>query len=359
MVDDETPNSFRLAPGHVALAAVVVWIATLLLGGPILAASADRPGNPLSWARSVHLAANVVTLTVVRTTWAQPTVAWAVAVTLVAQTALFAFAAAAALRLANSRPSGTTWAIIVLFPAAAWLALAGTGMHPLDAASALAGSGLLSQAASPDVGDFWLKLVPIAIAGGLAPFALARFVAGPDAGPQLRLVLAATATLFAVALAVAWPLGQPALAADVLAGGLTDLPADLPAAGRFATTFLVLLAGLRPTTLLVLALGTVALLRGRPDRPAGVAIAWLFAFVLLFAVTFVVLIALIPQRPADAVALLAAGAVSNHALTAVPPDATGPDAWVQATAMVLGRLLSIAALWWAVTRPRATVAAAG
>lgn len=95
----------------------------------------------------------------------------------------------------------------------------------------------------------------------------------------------------------------------------------------------------------------------KPGRELGLAVAWIGAIVVAFAVTFVLLLAWRAQLGTDDAATLAAGAISNTGLFRVPVDLTGRSLHALAAAMVAGHLLPIVAAWWMLmsTRVRSVI----
>ena len=112
------------------------------------------------------------------------------------------------------------------------------------------------------------------------------------------------------------------------AGGFIDVERSETA--RWATVPFVLLGpagggvggGLKVTTLVLLLVGGVRLLRGRAvDRSVGVAIVWAIGFATLAAVAALALRLAWPQAAADVVAITSAAAVANVAIGS--PTAAG------------------------------------
>ena len=139
------------------------------------------------------------------------------------------------------------------------------------------------------------------------------------------------------------------LAADVY------YPVSLPRATWWAMTLLMLAGaapgsptgGLRLTTLWTLWTGSRRLLRGEPPgRSLGAAMAYTGIFLSLVIALFFCLLSLEPQLPADRLATLAAGALTNTGLSHDPLSNTGISLYVLSLAMGIGHILPVAFAWW-------------
>ena len=105
--------------------------------------------------------------------------------------------------------------------------------------------------------------------------------------------------------------------------------------------------GLKLTTLAVLAVGLAQVLRGcAPGRVFGVAMAWLAALATIVFVTFLLLLGLVPEMPADRLLVLAISATGNVGLSHDSVSVARTGAYVLAGAMLLGRVLPLLVLWW-------------
>ncbi len=108
--------------------------------------------------------------------------------------------------------------------------------------------------------------------------------------------------------------------------------------------------GLKVTTVFELFRGTGrALRRQLPGRLFGIALAWLGLYLLILAGTLLALLALQPDLPADRLLFIAASAVSCVGLSHDPISMAGGGLIVLSIAMLLGRLVPLAILWWAAT----------
>ena len=221
-------------------------------------------------------------------------------------------------------------------------------------AKALGGGGVADASGA----TLWLVLFPAAAVGTLGPVLLAGDL------KQRRLATTATAVAFLASLALLTACAGPSaavLSVDARSAGFTGTSAvaELPAAGQWALVPVMLLGtagggaggGLKVTTAAALLIGLWRMTRGGTvGRTFAIAGVWLLAFAMLFGVTFLALIATLPQLPADRVAVLAAGCVSNVGLSVDPVTASGADAYVMSAAMLLGRVLPWGVLWWSATR---------
>lgn len=89
-----------------------------------------------------------------------------------------------------------------------------------------------------------------------------------------------------------------------------------------------------------------------PARVFAVAMGWVVAYgVLVFAATLG-LLAAEPGQPADRLLFLVVSAASNVGLSQNPVSTTGGGLFILSAVMLLGRLLSLAALWCAVAVAR-------
>jgi trk system potassium uptake protein TrkH len=105
--------------------------------------------------------------------------------------------------------------------------------------------------------------------------------------------------------------------------------------------------GLKLTTLAVLGVGLAQVLRGRaPGRVFGIAMAWMAALATIVFATFLLLLGLVPEMPADRLLVLAISATGNVGLSHDAVSVARNGAYVLAGAMLLGRVLPLLVLWW-------------
>ena len=376
----------RLA--RLALAAAGVWAVCLLAGVAYLMTRPSSGGNVISPRRAVFAAVNAATLTGFEMSWADAR-DWSVGgrgvlmlLILAGVAACWLVGTSALLRLGGGRTTGRAAAIVgVAVLVGPLVALAGAaGGASFDCLSAFANSGLtLGDVACGGV-QFWGVLVPLSVAGVLGPALLSsRFTRNNAPFSQnARFALAATAAGYLACLillvGVEWSAAAPplrdlplaaALATDARSSALVSRLDALPRATQWALVPVMLLGpagggvggGLKVTTLAVLLLGVARLLRGGTvGRTFAVAATWLAALAGLFLLTFLALLWALPQTPADRLALLAAGACSNTGLASDRVVAAGADAFILTGAMLLGRVLPWAVLWWSATRGDEAVA---
>jgi trk system potassium uptake protein TrkH len=194
-----------------------------------------------------------------------------------------------------------------------------------------------------------------------------------------RIVLRMTALLYLLGLAACMPWGDSAMTwraalATGSAASIDARTAGLPLVSitgmtRFAQWLIIALmmigaasgstaGGLKLTTVFELFRGTDRALRRQiPGRIFGIAVAWLGLYLLILAGTLLALLAVQPDLPADRLLFIAASAVSCVGLSHDPISMAGGGLVVLSIAMLLGRLVPLAVLWWAVcTTPDADLA---
>src|SRR5690606_6551141 len=130
--------------------------------------------------------------------------------------------------------------------------------------------------------------------------------------------------------------------------GFTDAAASLAPPARWALVPVLLMGGasggvgggIRALALAVVIVGLWRLLRGRAaGKTFAIATLWLATMVVLFGLTFLLLVEVSPQLRPDRIAILAAGAVGGAGVSVDPVTAAGADGYVLAAAMLLGRVL--------------------
>lgn len=381
---DPSPSRPNVTP---ALVAAGVWLLATLAAIPLYAVAESAPGRPLALGRCVFQAVNTASLTGFTTSWSNLSTAEAGSrwVTLgLVTVATLACLIIGLTALATLEGRSARWltrmaslifaAYLLIFVAPAAITL--TNGRAADEVPAFF-AGLLAfanggqLAVSPEAPQFWIALAPLAAFGALLPALLCGIgSSGPRLSGNLMANVAGMAVALGLSLLLLWPTAGPttsmaALATDARSSALTNGVEDVPRTGRWALVPLMLLGtagggtggGLKVTTAAVLLLGGIRLLRGGPaGRTFGIAFAWLLTLVVLFGATFLALLAVLPQLSAERVALLAAGACGNVGLTVDPVVASGVEAWILSTAMLLGRVLPWGMLWWSATRGDETIA---
>src|SRR6185503_17569318 len=107
--------------------------------------------------------------------------------------------------------------------------------------------------------------------------------------------------------------------------------------------------GMKVTALYHLFRGTCRALNRQPGlRISGIAAVMITSYLLLVLATTLALLATIPEVPGDRVLFLAASAVGQVGLSHDYIAFEGPGNYVLALAMLAGRALPMAILWWAV-----------
>jgi len=272
------------------------------------------------------------------------------------------------------------WYVVATFAAAALLAEPARPLKQaiVQAASAFGNSGLV-LGSLPAITDWrtHMVLMPLATLGALGiPVLL-------DLGGMIfghgrlsmhsRVVLAMTAGfyLFGFVLCVPWNNFGHLSSADRIADLATASAAsvDTRTAGlpvialssmpRMIPWMLIILmviggasgsaaGGLKVTTLYELFRGFARALRGQGvSRIFGITGTWLGLYLLLMLGTLLALLALQPELPADRLVFISISAISNVGLSHDPISMTGPGLMVLSAAMLLGRLVPLAILWYA------------
>jgi Trk-type K+ transport system membrane component len=107
--------------------------------------------------------------------------------------------------------------------------------------------------------------------------------------------------------------------------------------------------GIKLTTLWTIWTGGRAAMRGQaPGRVFAIALTWLGLYGLIVFVPLLFLLATEPGQPGDRLLFLVVSAVSNVGLAQNPVSIVGPGMFVLSAAMLLGRILPLAILWWVV-----------
>ena len=243
-------------------------------------------------------------------------------------------------------------------------------------ASAFGNSGLYLGGLPPMTGwQTQVVLLPLAVLGSLGlPVLMQCYDALLRRGrlsAHSRTVLAMTAAIYLVLTAVLMvahlPIGDSATALPAAASSSTaavnartlGLPFEYAQEWPAAMQWIVLLGmlvggspggtagGLKTTTLVVLAKGTLRSLRGQaPGRAYGMAVAFTGAYLLLIVAAFVVLTATESQLAASRLFFETASAVGNVGLSFDPVTMVTPGLDVLGAAALLGRLLPLLVLWW-------------
>ncbi|MDQ3441428.1 MAG: hypothetical protein M3478_13885 [Planctomycetota bacterium] len=107
------------------------------------------------------------------------------------------------------------------------------------------------------------------------------------------------------------------------------------------------------TTIWKIGRGLRSAMRGEaPGRVFAIAMTWLGLYALLVFVTVLCLLATEPGQPGDRLLFLAVSAVSNVGLAHNPVSIVKEGMFVLSAAMLLGRLVPLAILWWVVAVTR-------
>ena len=242
-----------------------------------------------------------------------------------------------------------------------------------QAASAFGNSGLY-LGRLPSVAEWrtHVALMPLAFLGALSIPVLLEitdliFLRRP---PSLnsRVVLAISAALYLMGLILLTPWGRADLATVLAAGSglsIDSRSAGLPlyalgSLSRVSQWVLIVLmligaapgsagGGMKVTALFHLFRGTKRALNRQPGlRITGIAAVMIVSYLALVLVTTLALLATIPEVPGERVLFLAASAVGQVGLSHDYIAFQGAGNYVLSAAMLLGRALPLAILWWAV-----------
>ena len=342
----------------------------------------------MSWPRATFFVMNAASLTGFDTTWApagQLTRAHtAIALLVIIVTAALSTVIATAAFVCVARLAWT-WRkvcnVSVLFLAALMIAaflleIVARRNLPTAAWNACIVStagGMVAGESGASALVLWSGRFPLAFLAAMGPFVLLDTFCRRGGRPHSsvsRLTWMAVPISFVCALALVVGAAmlemkaEAALAATIAAtdargAGFTDAAVQVSHPARWALVPVLLLGGasggvgggIKAITAAVLAIGLYRLLRGgRVGRTFAIAALLLTSFVLLFGATFLVLLQVQPQLRADRAAVLAAAACGNAGVSIDPVGATAADAYVLATAMLLGRALPWVFLWWSAAR---------
>lgn len=254
--------------------------------------------------------------------------------------------------------------------------LAGGGRGVFDAVfqavSALGNCGLhlgpLPDVASPPT---HLVLLPLATLGALGiPVLLSATQAVRRRAPlhaYARLVLVLWAASYAVGFTALtllggprdWPGAMATASVQAVNSRSAGLPFPMGEARPGHWVLMILMAvggvsgaaagGIKLTSLWKIVAGTRNAMRGgAPGRVFGIALAWLGLYGLLVLVTVLCLLGTEPGQPGDRLLFLAVSAASNVGLAQNPVSIVKEGMFVLSVAMLLGRVLPLAVLWWVV-----------
>ena len=254
--------------------------------------------------------------------------------------------------------------------------LTGRGRSVFDAmfqaASAFGNSGLLAGALPGiDGARTHLVLLPLSILGALGIPVLLCIVASirqrKPLHPYVRLVLTLWggsyfAGLIALTLLDGLPEWRDAIATasvQSINSRTTGLPFPMGEArpGHWVVMLLMSIGGvsgaaaggIKLTTIWKVFGGLRSAMRGEaPGRVFAIALTWLGLYGLLVFVTTLCLLATEPGQPGDRLLFLAISAVSNVGLSHNPVSIVKEGMFVLSAAMLLGRLVPLAILWWVV-----------
>jgi trk system potassium uptake protein TrkH len=255
-----------------------------------------------------------------------------------------------------------------------------------QAASAFGNCGLV-LGRLPDVLNWRTQVVllPLALIGGLGIPVLLEIGSSLTQlrrpHPHATAALTASAGVYLVGLGLIvlfeW-LGESSVRKAVILGSTEmlnsrtlGLPFDSFAVLGRSSQWIVLVAmaigacpggtggGIKCTTLVVLGRDSARLLAGRPvGRMLAVACVWVTTFLVLSLATTLCLLLSEPQMTADQLLFLSVSALSNCGTSHEPIAITGAGLYVLSSAMLAGRFLPLAILWWAARNvPDADIAA--
>ncbi len=257
------------------------------------------------------------------------------------------------------------------------IALSGSGRGVLEsvflAVSAFGNSGL-HLGALPDVTDgrTHAVLMPLSLLGAIGVPALLCIAHSirrrVPLHPYVRLILmlwAASYVIGFVALTLlngerAWLDAMASASAQSINSRTTGLPFPIGATRAGHWMLMVLMAvggisgaaagGIKLTTLWKIYTGTRVAMRGEaPGRVFAIALGWLGVYALLVFVTVLCLLATEPGQPGDRLLFLVISAASNVGLAQNPVSIVKEGMFVLSAAMLLGRILPLAILWWVVS----------
>ena len=257
--------------------------------------------------------------------------------------------------------------------------LAGRGRSVFEAvflaASAFGNSGLLTGALpGADAARTHLVLQPLSILGALGiPVLLcigAAIRQRTPLHPYVRLVLVIWGASYLIGLIALTCLSGDDMRDAITTGSVqaintrtTGFPYTMGDTRPGQWVLMLLMAvggvsgaaagGIKLTTLWKITTGVRTAMRGgAPGRVFAIALTWLGLYALLVFVTTVSLLATEPGQPGDRLLFLAVSAVSNVGLAHNPVSIVKEGMFVLSTAMLLGRLVPLAILWWVVTATR-------
>ncbi len=260
------------------------------------------------------------------------------------------------------------------------ITLRGRGRSAFDAifqaASAFGNSGLLVGALPGiDGARTHLVLLPLSILGALGIPVLLCIVAAirqrTPLRPYVRLVLMLWGASYVIGfIALTLLDGAPEWRDAIATGSVqsinsrtTGLPFPMGEArpGHWVVMLLMAIGGvsgaaaggIKLMTIWKIGRGLRSAMRGEaPGRVFAIATTWLGLYGLLVLVTTVCLLATEPGQPGDRLLFLAVSAVSNVGLAHNPVSIVKEGMFVLSAAMLLGRLVPLAILWWVVAVTR-------
>lgn len=370
---------------------VAIYLLLVLIGFIVFRHPATMiRGNEMSVDRAMFTSVNAVTLTGFQQTLALDEYRWPGRITALLLTIGGTLTALVAGGMAVSRIARLGWsdraivvaacvaqAVVMIVGTLALLSGGRDGFEALFlAVSAFGNSGLhVGRLPEIDSPQTHLVLLPLALLGGLGipvlltiGLALRRRTPLP---PYVRLALALWAGSYVVGLIALMLLNMEGDPRDALATAsvqsinsrTTGLPFAMGNARPGDWILIVLMAvggvsgaaagGIKVTTLWKLFTGTRAALRGEaPGRVFAIAITWLGLYGVLVFVTLLCLLATEPGQPGDRLLFLVVSAVSNVGLAQNPVAIVKEGMFVLSAAMLLGRVLPLAILWWVVSVAR-------
>lgn len=380
------------APGEsIVWRFVAIYLLLVLIGFIVFRHPATMiRGNEMSVDRAMFTSVNAVTLTGFAQTLPLDEYRWPGKITALLLTISGTLTTLVAGGMAVSRIARLGWSDRAIVIAACvveavvivvgTLALLGGGRDAFEsifqAVSAFGNSGLhVGALPEVDSGQTHAVLMPAALLGGIGiPVLLTIGVTlrrRTPLPPYVRVALALWAGSYVVGLIALTFLSGQREWRDALAmasvqsinSRTTGLPFPLGDArpGQWVLIVLMVIGGvsgtaaggIKLTTLWALFAGTRAALRGEnPGRVFAIAMTWVGTYGLLVFVTLLCLLATEPGQPGDRLLFLVVSAISNVGLAQNPVSIVKEGMFVLSAAMLLGRILPLAILWWVVSVAR-------
>jgi len=222
-----------------------------------------------------------------------------------------------------------------------------------------------------------LVLLPLGLFGGLGILVLMDLTAAIALGKRLHAytvaILAMTAAIYLIGVSliftIEWLDGKDVHQAAIVGSAVVmnsrtlGFPLDTLGLVSRPSQWIVLLlmaiggsgagtaGGIKITTFFGIGRGAIRAMCGKAvDRVFGVMCIWFAIYWLMVLATTISLVAAQPQAAGDRLLFLAVSAVSNVGISHEPILYTGVTLYILSGAMLLGRFVPIAMLWWAAAR---------